>query len=86
MSMSNASKGADFEREVRKVLEAAGFSVIRGAGSKGFFDSPDGKVKPDLVASRNRMHHSDDLQIILIQCKTRRIQRRPQRVKVVVDD
>ena len=71
--MSNASTGANFEREVSQLLKAAGYSVIRGASSKGFFDSPDGQVKPDLVASKRGTGRIYDLQIILVQCKTRKI-------------
>jgi Holliday junction resolvase len=81
--MSNARKGANFEREISNLLTDAGFSVIRGAGSKGFFDSPDGEVKPDLVASKRTHSNNYDLQIILIQCKTRKIQKsKPERVWV----
>lgn len=71
--MSSASIGADFEREVRSLLEGAGFSVMRGAGSKGQFDSPEGVVKPDLIASKRGRSRKYDMQIILIQCKTRRL-------------
>lgn len=33
--MSNYRKGADYEREVRDLFEAAGYEVSRAAGSKG---------------------------------------------------
>lgn len=71
--MSNASKGANFERDVAKMLTNAGYSVIRGAGSKGFFDSPDGQVKPDLIASKRGRSNRYEIQIILLQCKVRKI-------------
>ena len=47
-------KGANFERQVKKDLEAAGYFVVRSAGSKG---------KIDLVAMRTN-------DVRLIQCKT----------------
>ena len=66
--MSAVTRGRAFEHEVRHLLEGAGFSVCRGAGSKGFFDSPEGKVKVDLIASRtDRIKRT--IQIILVQCK-----------------
>ena len=33
--MNTAKKGASLERYIRQLLEADGWSVIRGAGSKG---------------------------------------------------
>ena len=36
--MSNYSKGANYERAVKKELEKEGYSVIRSAGSHGIFD------------------------------------------------
>jgi len=33
--MRTYRKGADFERKVRKLFERNGYSVLRGAGSKG---------------------------------------------------
>jgi hypothetical protein len=33
--VSTATKGRAFEYEIRNLLRSAGFSVIRGAGSKG---------------------------------------------------
>lgn len=69
--MSNASKGRAFEHEVRKMLEASGYSVVRGAGSKGAFDCADGIVKPDLIASRRGTANRNEIQMILAQCKVR---------------
>lgn len=69
--MSNASRGRAFEHEVRSMLEAQGYSVTRGAGSKGHFDSPEGKVKADLIASKtDRVNRT--IQLILVQCKLSR--------------
>lgn len=69
--MSTATKGRAFEHDVRKMLEANGYAVTRGAGSKGFFDTPQGKVKCDLIASKCGTGNRYDMQIIVIQCKTR---------------
>lgn len=70
--MSNASRGRAFEHEVRTLLESQGYSVMRGAGSKGHFDSPEGKVKADLIASKaDRVKRT--IQIILVQCKVARL-------------
>ena len=63
------AKGARLERAVRALLETDGWVVMRGAGSKGFFDSPEGTVKPDLIASKRGRANKSTLQIILIQCK-----------------
>ena len=68
--MSNATRGRAFEHEIRHMFEEKGWSVIRGAASKGFFDSVDGPVKPDLVCSKyDRIKRT--IQIILIQAKVR---------------
>ena len=36
--MTGYKRGADLEREIKKLLEACGYYVIRSAGSKGIFD------------------------------------------------
>lgn len=67
--MSNATKGRAFEHEIQQLLEGAGFSVVRGAASKGeFFGN-----KVDLVASREGRGNDYRAYIILIgvQCKVR---------------
>ena len=69
--MNTASKGRAFEHEIRSLFEAQGYSVVRGAGSKGNFDSPEGKVKPDLIASKSDRSRRT-VQIILMQCKVQR--------------
>ena len=38
MSMTNYQKGVRLEREVKELLEGAGYTVVRSAGSKGLFD------------------------------------------------
>ena len=68
--MSTATRGRSLEHEVRHLFEQAGYAVIRGAASKGFFDSLDGTVKPDLVATKaDRIKRT--VNIILIQAKVR---------------
>jgi Holliday junction resolvase len=37
--MSDRGKGRKFEHEIRHILKAHGFSVVRGAGSKGSDES-----------------------------------------------
>ena len=69
--MNTARKGRAFEHEVRKIFEAAGFSVIRGAGSKGHFDTPEGVVKADLIASKS-LRNTYEVQIIAMQCKVKK--------------
>ena len=71
--MSTAAKGRAFEHEVRKLFEDAGYSVIRGAGSKGLFDTPEGTVKADLIASKRGTKNRYEVQIIALQCKTRKL-------------
>jgi len=58
-------KGIEFERELRAVLEAAGFSVMRGAGSKGEVFG----MKADLVATKQTSKNSKDAYMVVIQCK-----------------
>jgi Holliday junction resolvase len=57
-------RGADYEREVRKLFEAAGYSVLRGAGSKGEVFG----MKADLVATKG----DKTAVMVIIQCKRRR--------------
>lgn len=66
---NTAHKGRRLEHEVKRLLEENGWSVTRGAGSKGHFDSPEGVVKADLIASRRGTQNKYELQIILIQAK-----------------
>ncbi|HWR15152.1 MAG TPA: restriction endonuclease [Terriglobales bacterium] len=67
--MNTARKGRAFEHEIRKLLRAAGFSVIRGAGSKG--ELLDEKV--DLVATKltRDTEYTAFLTVIGVQCKAK---------------
>lgn len=69
--MSTATKGRALEHSVRKLLEADGWAVLRGAASKGKFDCAEGIVKPDLIASKRGTSNKKEIQIILLQCKIR---------------
>lgn len=67
--MNSSRKGTAFEHEIRHLLEAHGYSVIRGAGSKGELL----EEKTDLVATKlsKQNEFTAFLQIIGIQCKIR---------------
>lgn len=67
--VSKASKGRAFEHEVREIFENAGFCVVRGAGSKGFFLNE----KVDLVCTRETLETKKKvfLTIVGVQCKIR---------------
>lgn len=65
--MSTASKGRAFEHEVRNLLRAAGYSVVRGAASKGEML----EEKVDLVATKLTPQNTYTMFLTLIgvQCK-----------------
>jgi Holliday junction resolvase len=73
--MSTATKGRAFEHEVIHLFKDAGFSVIRGASSKGEFYGE----KVDLVATRTTAQNEykafvnvyPDQQAVAVQCKVR---------------
>ena len=67
--MSTSSKGRAFEHEVRNLFRSAGFSVIRGAGSKGELFGE----KVDLVATKRTRDtaYTVFLYCIGVQCKTK---------------
>lgn len=68
--MNTAAKGRSFEAEIRELFRNAGYSVIRGAASKGeLFEN-----KVDLVASRitRENEFKTYLTIVGIQCKVKR--------------
>lgn len=63
--MAQYHRGRQLEWDVRKLFEEAGWSVIRGAGSKGEVDG----FKTDLVASRRGKKYGDTIYIVLMQAK-----------------
>jgi len=69
--MSGATKGRRFEHEVRELFQKAGFSVIRGAGSKGEIL----EEKVDLVATKRTRQNKFTcfLTIVGVQCKVREV-------------
>jgi Holliday junction resolvase len=67
--MSAAAKGRAFEHEVRNLFRKAGFSVVRGAGSKGEMLGQ----KVDLVATKltRKNRYWVELTLVGAQCKVR---------------
>jgi len=67
--MNRAIKGRNFEHKVRQLFESAGYSCIRGVGSKGAF--LDEKV--DLVCTTETRSNqlAVQLTIVGVQCKVR---------------
>lgn len=63
--MSN--KGTRFERELKQLLEKNGYSVMRGAGSKGSVFNE----KADLVATKETGANKKRAYMIIIQCKVK---------------
>ena len=65
--MSTASRGRALEHEIRELFREKGWSVVRGAGSKGEFAD----WKCDLVASRVTAENDRKvyLAVVLAQCK-----------------
>lgn len=67
--MTNYKSGTQLEYAVKKLFEEKGWSVVRGAGSKGEVDG----FKVDLVASKRGRKYADDIYIVLLQAKRRTI-------------
>lgn len=67
--MTSAAKGRFFEHEVRALFRGAGYSVVRGAGSKGELLGE----KVDLVATKltRRSSRKVSLTLVGVQCKVR---------------
>lgn len=63
--MTNYRKGRNLEYEITNVLKKAGWSVMRGAGSKGEVDG----YKCDIVASKRGNKYNDKVYIVLMQAK-----------------
>lgn len=59
-TLTNYSRGAAFERKIKKQYEEAGWFVVRAAGSKG---------PVDLVAV---LMQDDYIDVLLIQCKAQK--------------
>jgi Holliday junction resolvase len=67
--MNFASKGRKFESEIRDLFEAAGFSVVRGAASKGEML----QEKVDLICTRETRSNKQKVLLLIVgvQCKIR---------------
>lgn len=63
--VSNYASGANFEREISKLLKAAGFEVTRAAGSKGKLAGFDG----DLIASKQTGQTKYECGVAIFQMK-----------------
>jgi Holliday junction resolvase len=72
--MNQAKKGRAFELEIREMFERKGYSVTRGAGSKGEML----KEKVDLICTRLRRLNRQRvlLFVIGVQCKVERRRRK----------
>ncbi len=66
--MTHYARGRALEYEVRTLFEQAGWSVIRGAGSKGSVDG----MKADLVASKRGTKNLDTVYLVVMQAKRTR--------------
>jgi len=64
-SVSHYSRGRALEYDIRTLFERAGWSVIRGAGSKGEVDG----MKADLVATKRSSKNLDTVWMVAFQCK-----------------
>lgn len=66
--VSNYSGGVAFEREIINLLREAGFSVIRGAGSKGEWNG----MKIDFIASKKSPTKEYELGVAVFQAKSKK--------------
>lgn len=67
--MSHYARGRALEHEIRRLFEACGWSVVRGAGSKGEVDG----MKADLVATKRGTKNEDNVYMVVFQCKRSRL-------------
>lgn len=67
-TMNTAHKGRALEHQIRHLLEADGWQVIRGAGSKGAVLD----WKADLLASKWTDQTKREVWLALIQCKVKK--------------
>lgn len=62
-----SGKGITFERQLKRDLESLGYSVMRGAASKGQVFNE----KADLIATIETIHNVKQAHMIIIQCKVK---------------
>jgi Holliday junction resolvase len=68
--MNTARKGRAFEHEIINLLKSAGFSVVRGAGSKGEWRGQ----KVDLIFSKETDHTEYTVVLMgAMQCKAEKL-------------
>lgn len=60
-----ANKGISFERQLKKLFEENGFSVMRGAASKGTVFNE----KADLIATLETPSNTKKAYMLIVQCK-----------------
>lgn len=58
-------KGIQFERTLKQELESLGYSVMRGASSKGEVFG----MKADLIATQDTGQNIEQAVMVIIQCK-----------------
>jgi Holliday junction resolvase len=66
--MSNYSRGRSLEYEIRELLVSAGYSVVRGAGSKGEALG----LPADLVATKYTDQTKREVWMAIMQMKVRK--------------
>lgn len=66
--MNTAQKGARLEREIRQLFESHGWSVIRGAGSKGEVLA----WKTDLLATKYTDQTQREVWLAVMQMKVKK--------------
>ena len=72
--MNTAQKGVVLEREIINLLKERGWSVTRGAGSKGTVATSDGdQFKADFIATKLTNQTKRELWIVAMQAKVRKI-------------
>ena len=67
--MSNVRAGHQFERNIKRLLEADGFDVVRGAASKGRLAN----IDCDLVATKNTGRNKYEIGVALFQMKRSKV-------------
>lgn len=67
--MSQYRRGVALERELIALLKSGGYSIVRGAGSKGDVAVPGGVVKADIVATKQSPRNKKTVYLVLLQAK-----------------
>jgi len=61
--------GRRLEWEIKRIFEDVGWSIVRGAGSKGDFALDNDKFKADLIATKIVRKGKKEVWIVLLQAK-----------------